>query len=113
MNTPIDVQIITQNGQPAFVVIPYDEYIRSRRSFVPGDGESVPHEVAGLTVKKGYTLLRAWREYLGLTQKDVAKKMGISQAAFSQIESGENKLRKVTLEKLAAALEVSMAQIRG
>ena len=111
MNTPIDIQIITQNGQPAFVVIPYDEYIRSRRPYIPEDGESVPHEVVGLTVKKGYTLLRAWREYLGLTQKDVAEKMGITQAAFSQMESGEKKLRKATLEKLAAAMEISVEQL--
>jgi transcriptional regulator with XRE-family HTH domain len=56
---------------------------------------------------------RAWREYLGLTQKDVAEKMRIAQAALSQIESGEKKLRKATLEKLAQALGVSVEQIRG
>jgi len=28
MNTPTDIQIIKQNGMPAFVVVPYDEYIK-------------------------------------------------------------------------------------
>jgi len=102
-----------QDGNPAFVVIPYDEYIRMRGSFIPDDGESVPHAVIGLTIKKGYTLVRAWREYLGLTQKEVAEKMAITQAALSQMESGEKKLRKATLEKLAVALGVGVAQLRG
>jgi predicted transcriptional regulator len=44
-------------------------------------GDAIPHEVVGLTVKKGYTLVRAWREYLRLTQAEVAERMGISQAA--------------------------------
>jgi len=112
MNIPIDVQIITQHGQPAFVVIPYDEYIKLRRPYIPDDSESVPHEVVGLMVKKGYTLLRAWREYLGLTQKEVAEKIGITQAAFSQMESGVKNLRKTTLVKVAAALGISIEQLK-
>ena len=112
MNTPTDIQIITQNGHPVFVVIPYDEYIRLRRPFIPDDGESVPNDVVWLTIDKGFTLIRAWREYLGLTQKEVAEKMGITQAALSQMEAGEKKLRKATLEKLAVALGLGIEQIR-
>lgn len=108
-----DAQIIMQEGRPAFVVIPYNDYIRLRRPFVPDDGESVPNDVVWLTIDKGYALVRAWREYLGLTQKEVAEKMGITQAALSQMESGEKKLRKATLEKLAEALSVNIEQIRG
>jgi len=37
--------------------------------------------------------------------------MGITQAALSQMESGEKKLRKVTLEKLAAALGINAKQL--
>ena len=113
MNVHTDVQIIVQEGRPAFVVIPYNDYIRMRRPFVPDDGESVPNDVVWLTIDKGYTLVRAWREYLGLTQKEVAGKMGITQAALSQMESGEKKLRRATLEKLSQALGVSVEQIRG
>jgi DNA-binding XRE family transcriptional regulator len=113
MSVHTDVQIIVQEGRPAFVVIPYNDYIRLRRPFVPEDGESVPNDVVWLTIDKGYTLVRAWREYLRLTQKDVAEKMGITQAALSQMESGEKKLRKATLEKLAQALGISVEQIRG
>ncbi|MFH1079952.1 MAG: helix-turn-helix transcriptional regulator [Pseudomonadota bacterium] len=113
MNVHTDAQIIMQEGRPAFVVISYNDYIRLRRPFVPDDGESVPNDVVWLTIDKGYALVRAWREYLGLTQKEVAEKMGITQAALSQMESGEKKLRKATLEKLAEALGVNIEQIRG
>jgi DNA-binding XRE family transcriptional regulator len=112
MNAHTDAQIIMHEGRPAFVVIPYNEYIMLRRPFVPDDGESVPNDVVWLTIDKGYTLVRAWREYLGLTQKEVAKRMGITQAALSQMESGETKLRKASLEKLAKALGISVEQAR-
>jgi len=103
-----------QNDKPAFVVIPYDEFMK----FFPNvpriaEGDLIPHEVVGMTIKKEYTLIRAWREYLGLTQNEVAMRMGVTQAAFSQMESGEKKPRKATLEKLAVALGLSIEQIRN
>jgi len=48
----------------------------------------------------------SWREHLGLTQKEVADKMGISQPALSQIESGDTKLRPATIKKLAKVLGI-------
>lgn len=112
MSAPTDIQIITHNGHPAFVVIPYDEYIKAfpGEPWIPGN-DLIPHEVVGLVVKKGFTLVRAWREYLSLTQKEVAENMGITQAALSQMESGEKKLRKATLEKLAKAMGLSIEQV--
>lgn len=32
------------------------------------EGDAIPHEAVGLTIKRGDSLTRAWREYLGLTQ---------------------------------------------
>jgi hypothetical protein len=37
--------------------------------------------------------------------------MDITQAALSQMESGEKKLRKATMEKLAAALGINVKQM--
>ena len=76
------------------------------------DGDAIPHEVVGLTVKKGSPLVRAWREYLRLTQEEVADRMGISQAALSQVEAGGKRLRKATLEKPAAAMGIRIEQLR-
>ena len=113
MSTPTNIQTIMQDGKPAFVVIPFDEYVRMfpKTPRVP-EGDAIPHEVVGLTIKKGYTLARAWREYLGLTQKEVAGRMGITQAALSQMEAGEKRMRKTTLEKLAAAMGIGTEQLR-
>lgn len=48
MKTPTNIQYIEQNEKPAFVVIPYDEYIK----LLPAEEEFIPHEVAGLVIKK-------------------------------------------------------------
>ena len=44
--------------------------------------------------------IQAWCEYLNLTQADVAEKIGISQAAYSQMETAK-KNRKAALQKIA------------
>lgn len=111
MTAPIktNVQILEQNGLPAFAVLPYDDYVKLV-SF-NDDDEYIPHEVVGLMVKNGYNTVKAWRVYLGLTQKEVAQKAGITQSALSQMESSDNEMRTATLEKLAAALGVSVGQL--
>jgi DNA-binding XRE family transcriptional regulator len=109
MGTLTNVQIIKKDGKPAFAVIPYEEYLR----LLPKDeDETVPHEVVGLVIKKGMNLVKAWRTHLGLTQREVAKRAGISQAALSQMEKSANELRTATLEKLARAMGISAEQLR-
>jgi len=56
-------------------------------------------------------MARAWREHLGQTQAEVAQRAGMTQAALSQIESGEHKARKATRAKLAAALGLKLEQL--
>jgi len=53
---------------------------------------------------------RAWREHLGLTQAEVAERLGISQSAYAQQESSA-RLRKSSREKIAAALGITPAQL--
>lgn len=108
MSAHTNVQIIEHNGVPAFAVIPYGEYLKL---VPPDDNDYIPHEVVGLIVKKGYNTVKAWRVHLKLTQKEVAEKAGITQSALSQMESSDNEMRTATLEKLAAALGVSVGQL--
>jgi transcriptional regulator with XRE-family HTH domain len=42
----------------------------------------------------------------------VAKRIGITQAALSQMESGEKVLRKKTIKKLAVALNLKVEQLQ-
>ncbi len=107
-------QTIFKDGRPAFVVIEYDQYRRlcpEGRPRVPADG-AVPQEVVELHVLQGLSLRRAWREYLGLTQAEVAARMGISQSALSQTERPAARPRHRTLMKLAKALGVSLRHLR-
>ena len=109
MGTLTDIQVIKKGGKPAFAVIPYEDFLK----LLPKDEEgAIPHEVVGLVIKKGMNLLKAWRIYLGLTQREVAKRAGITQAALSQMEKSSNELRSTTLEKLAAALSLTVAQLQ-
>ena len=74
-------------------------------------GLTSPHEVVGLVIKKEMNLVKAWRTHLGLTQKQVAARAGISQAALSQMEKATNGLRSATLQKLAVAMDLSVEQL--
>lgn len=105
---PEGVQTIMQDGKPAFVVLPYETYIAHFGTWVP-EGDGVPHEVVKLTLS-GLSQARAWREYLGLTQEEVALRLGISQPALAQIEAAKRP-RKATLEKLAQALGIRLEQL--
>ena len=115
MIEPAKIQLIYQDGIPVFVVIPFADFAREhpveaaritpKTTYIP-EGDYVPHEVVGLHIERDTTYLRAWREYLGLTQAEVAERAGITQAALSQMESGEAKIRKATREKLAQAMRL-------
>lgn len=70
----------------------------------------VPSAVVDLAFDNGWPALRAWREYLGFTQNEVAEKMGISQSAYSQHENSKV-LRKSTRSKIAAALGIYAEQL--
>src|SRR5262245_41782689 len=107
MNEPTSVQIIHgPDGKPAFVVIPYEDYIAQRRL----DEDLIPHDVVSRMVD-GATAIRAWREHLGLTQTDVAERLGITQSAYAQQESS-SRPRKATRERIANALGIKPDQLQ-
>ncbi|HIF03045.1 MAG TPA: XRE family transcriptional regulator [Nitrospinaceae bacterium] len=105
MNTPIDFQVIEENGKPAFAVIPYKEFLR-----LVEPEPTIPHEVVSMTIREELSLITAWRKYMGLSQVEVAKRMGITQAALSQIEHAERNKPK-TLKQIAKALDLTIEQL--
>jgi DNA-binding XRE family transcriptional regulator len=113
MSEPTEVQTIYHDGKPAFAVVPYAAYLRllAARPRVPA-GDAVPHEVMRLHLLDGLSLRRAWREYLELTQSEVAARMGVSQPALSQLESPRARPRHATLARLAKALGVRVEQLK-
>jgi len=107
MNAPTNIQILTDaKGKPAFAVIPYAEYLSLSRQRAP----AIPNAVVGKVINKGMTPIRAWREHLGLTQTEVARRLDISQSAYAQQEAKEP-VRKSTREKIAKALGIAPEQL--
>jgi DNA-binding XRE family transcriptional regulator len=100
--------ITDSDGRPVAAVIPYEEY--DCIFGVDEDEVTIPHEVVVL-YGKCHSLIRAWREHLGLTQVEVAQRMGISQPTYQQLESETAKPRQETLIKLAQALDVEVEQL--
>ncbi|KJS04750.1 MAG: DNA-binding protein [Gammaproteobacteria bacterium BRH_c0] len=108
MTAHTDYQVIRdESGKPAFVVIPYARFQALTGGFTPG---TVPNAVVGMVFDDGLSPIKAWREYLRLTQAEVAERLGISQAAYAQMESAK-KPRKVTRNKIAKALGIELEQL--
>lgn len=111
--------ILEADGKPTFVVLPYAEYlaltgdqhaIPHPHPRIPADG-TIPHEVVSLMANNGWSILRSWREYLGLTQVQMASRLGIRQPSYATMEAPGARTKKVTRERIANALGVQFDQI--
>lgn len=115
MTVHTEVQTICDDrGLPAYAVLPmaqYEELLARARASKTRDEGLIPHDVVNAMFDgKGMSPARAWREHLGLTQTEVAARMGISQAALAQMESAARP-RKASRERLAVALGIESAQL--
>lgn len=57
--------------------------------------------------------LKEAREYVGLKQEDVAKKLGIPRSALSNIEAGSRKVDAIELAQLAKLYQRPVAWFTG
>lgn len=111
MKTHIDnVQIIKKDGKAAFAVIPYDTYLELLGEEVEKE-VYIPHEVAELVLMEELSLLAAWRKHLGLSQSELANRMGVNQSTVSQMENIDSKPQRRTIEKAAKALGIQPEQL--
>lgn len=117
------VQIITKDGRPEFYVVPADLWERVRDAIEEAediaelerfdredDGVRYPQAVA-LAMADSVLPVRAWREYRGMTQEQLAAASGVSTPYVSQIESGKRAGTSATLRKLARALDVPVGAL--
>jgi len=124
------VQIIKdEEGKAQYAVIPYSEYFHMRLAMLEYDDEDenewedipyesdiydnvgLPGEVCNLMHSENVSLQAAWRIHRGLSQQEVADKLGISQSAVSQLEGVDSRPQKRTREKLAAIYGCKQEQI--
>jgi DNA-binding XRE family transcriptional regulator len=123
MNKP---HIITTPSGDRMVVIPLEEYERLveaaedatdardvdeiKRKLAAGEEELIPAEVANRIID-GENKIRVWREYRGMSGKDLAEKTGLAAPYISQLENGQREGTIETFKKIAAALRVDIDDI--
>src|SRR3989338_928622 len=105
-------QIISQNGQPLFVVLPYKEYqhmlaaleeaedIEAIELFAQDTTERFPLALVE-RIASGESAIKVFREYRELSQSDVAKRVGVSKQYISQIENKERTGTVKLLKRIA------------
>jgi len=119
----VSVQVIKQNGQPEWAVLPYDEYLRlveqaemlediqdfdaAKEALENGTEELIPAAVV-YALREGENPVKVWREYRQLTQQILANTAGISIPFLSQIETGKRKASVGVLSALASVLQVDV-----
>ena len=111
MSAHIEPQIIMQDGKPAFAVIPWEEYQKLTQHNPDETDVWISHEVVKANVINGATMIRSWREYLGMTQQELARKAGMTQPALARLEKSDSKPRIGTLRKIAAAMDITVEQL--
>ena len=119
-----DVQIVRdKKGNPAFVVVPYarwqamtsgeaeDAYLTRRYKAARGrDDTEVPWEIAKRVIA-GENAIKVYREWRGLTQEALARKVDSAKAYISQIETGAKPGGRAILRKIAGALAVPVSAL--
>jgi Predicted transcriptional regulator len=114
------------NGAPLYVLMTYAQYkeltgkgagkasaakteakAKGRKPHAPAN---VPSEVLKRVRQDNIAPMRAWREYLGLTQVQVANRLKVTQGAYALTEKRENP-RPSTLAKIAKAMRITPEQL--
>lgn len=75
------------------------------------DNVGLPGEVCDIMHSENVSLQAAWRILRGLSQQEVADKLGISQSAVSQLEALDSRPQKRTRESWRRSTAVSREQI--
>jgi DNA-binding XRE family transcriptional regulator len=120
------VQFITTTTGERLAVVPEAEYralveaaedqedLAAVRAFdaarARGEEELVPAEFVN-RILDGENKVRIWREYRGMTVKELAEACELTPPYLSQIESGKSEGTVAVFKKLAAALRVDIDDI--
>ncbi|RIK93959.1 MAG: transcriptional regulator [Proteobacteria bacterium] len=72
-----------------------------------GEEELIPDDIVG-SLLSGENPVKVWRAHRGMTQADLAKLAGVTQAYLSDIEAGKKTGSARVLKALAAALNIDL-----
>lgn len=102
-----DYERLCARADEAIDLAVYDE---AKRKLASGEDELLPAAFAE-RILKGESPLRVWREYRGVSARDLAAAARISAAYLSQIESGQREGTVSTMKALAEALGLQLDDI--
>jgi DNA-binding XRE family transcriptional regulator len=116
-------QFITTPGGERLVLVPEAEWLAMqealedrldvatheefKRRLLAGEEELIPAEIVN-RILDGENKVRVWREYRGLSSRELADKAGISAAYLSEIETGKKVGGIGRLTAIAAALGIDL-----
>ena len=118
-----DVQIIEKEGRPEWAVVRYELFLKlkedaemlqdihaydaAKTALEQGKDEIVPVEVLDVLLD-GENPIKVWREYRGLTQRQLAELSGLSVPYLSQLEGGKRGGGVDSLTAIAKVLGVNL-----
>ncbi len=110
MNAPIDYRINEIDGR-RYAVLPLEQFTALVEQAGEADALTLPHEVVSRYLTEDVPLIRAWREYLSVSQQELANRLSVSQSQIAQWERPEAQPRHATLKKIAGALGIHVRQL--
>ena len=105
-------RIVGSDGKTQYYLVPVEELNQLLTRTEPDQEVTIPNAVVKMHVLQEVPLIAAWRTHLSLTQEEVARRMDISQGAYSQIEHAKNP-RIATRKKVAEALGIDYRQLKA
>jgi DNA-binding XRE family transcriptional regulator len=113
----MSIQYIEDSGKKKFAVLPIADYERlvelaedtedSHAIEMAKGEESFPADFVEKLIYADHPL-SVWREYRGITQKELEAASGVDQGYIAQIEKGKKTGSVETLKKLSVALNVDI-----
>jgi len=121
----MNAEVLTIKGEK-YALLPFDaweklqEYLEDLQDIADcneikarierGEGEYFPSSVVDALID-GDNAIKVYREYRGLTQNELAEKVGVSVSMIRKIEAGESEGSIKTLKSIAQALNVDLENI--
>ena len=109
------------DNQKEYAVVPMDDYrlmsslkedyddvlsiAKSKQEITQGNDELIPLEIVQRLVS-GEPKLKVWREYRGLTPKELSEKSGVSVSVISKIENNKQSIDLAKIKKFVSVLKL-------
>jgi len=118
----IHSQLLSKNGLPIFVILPYEEYqnilekcediedIKAIDEAEKDRSERFPLALVE-AIASGENAIKVFREYRKISQAELSRQIGISRQYISQLENGSRVGSTKILKAIAKTLKVDLEDI--